>query len=293
LSVFIGSDANLYIDVLSVDEAFQGRIPEITYYDYSYIELNNTKVTLPATIAAAIEPNPNTNGYKLTTMPKYYSVRVLPQLNGATATNTYAGLPITQITINLGSLGTYTLYEEQLFQCWQNNSKRNDINFNQWQAMGTPILINPSIDLSSSNGIFQGVSSTGGIMFSATLTINNNNYVRSGATNYSNITGATSGSVFYIYEAFIQSGSCAIGQGSCSFRSTTMSENEFLVASDAGMVSNSAVKTSQGVKGGSLFGSLRGIFNSAHSALKTGSGSTASSSSERSFCSRWFWYVCW
>jgi hypothetical protein len=272
LSVSIGSQAELYIDVLSVDEAYQGRIPEITYYDYSYLELNNTPVGLPAAIATLSNPTTNTNGYKLTTMPKYYAMRIMPQLNGTAPTNTLAGLPITQITFQLGSLGNYTLEEEQLFQCWQNNSKRNDINYAQWVAMGTPILINPSIDLSSSNGIFQGVTQTGGIMFSATVTYNNNNYKQTGAANYSQLlgAGAATAAQFYIYEAFVQVGSCAIGQGSCSYRSTTMSENEFLTASDAGMVSSNAVKSSQGVKAGSLFGSLRGIFNGAHSVLKTG-----------------------
>jgi hypothetical protein len=108
-------------------------------------------------------------------------------------------------------------------------------------------------------------------MWSAQITFGNSNYKQTGATNYSQLVGGTDpNATFYIYEAFVQSGSCAIGQGSCSFRSTTMSENEFVVASDAGLVSNNAVKTSQGVKGGSLFGSLRGIFNGAHSVLKTG-----------------------
>jgi hypothetical protein len=272
LSVSIGSEAQLYIDVLSVDEAYQGRIPEISYYDYSYLELNNTPVNLPAAIATIANPTKTTNGFKLTTMPKYYAMRIMPQLSGTAATNTLAGLPITQITIQLGSLGNYTLLEEQLFQCWQNNSKRNDINYAQWVAMGTPILLNPSVDLSSSNGIFQGVTQTGGLMFSATVTFNNDNYKQSGAANYSQLlgAGAATAAQFYIYEAFVQVGSCAIGQGSCAYRSTTMSENEFLTASDAGMVSSSAIKTSQGEKAGSLFGSLRGIFNGAHNVLKTG-----------------------
>jgi hypothetical protein len=194
----------------------------------------------------------------------------MPQLNGIQATNSCAGFIVDQITIQLGSLGIYTLYQQQLFQCFKNNTGYLDLSFNAWVEMGCPMLLNVSVDVSSSQGIFQGITGTGGLMWSVDITYNTQNWVNTGSAAFSNITGSSIGGNFYVYEAFVQSGSCAIGQGSCSFRSTTMSENEFLVATDKGMVSNRSIQAASGEKGGSFFGSLRGILNGAHQAVKTG-----------------------
>jgi hypothetical protein len=265
------SNAQLYIDVLSVDEALTGKIPEVCYYDYHYLEYNNTSLTLTDNSVQTLkEASMSTNGYKLTTMPKYWFCRIMPQINGTVATNSLAGLIINQITIQLGSLGIYTLYQQQLYQCFKNNSGYLDVSYGQWVNMGCPILLNISVDVSSSQGIFQGITGTGGLMWSVDINYSTNNYVQTGVGNYSNITGANNAGQFYAYECFAQAGSCAIGQGSCSFRSTTMSENEFLVATEKGMMSNKAVQTMAGEKAGSLFGSLRGILNSAHHIAKTG-----------------------
>jgi hypothetical protein len=265
------SNAQLYIDVLSVDEALTGKIPEVCYYDYHYLEYNNTSLTLTDnTVQEVADASMSTNGYKLTTMPKYWFCRIMPQINGAVATNSYAGLVIRQITIQLGSLGIYTLYQQQLYQCFKNNTGYLDLSFGQWVNMGCPILLNISVDVSSSQGIFQGITGTGGLMWSVDISYSASNYKQTGTANFSNITGANNGGQFYAYECFVQAGSCAIGQGSCSFRSTTMSENEFLVATEKGMMSNKAVQTMAGEKAGSLFGSLRGILNSAHHVAKAG-----------------------
>jgi hypothetical protein len=271
LQCSIVGNANLYIDVLSVDEALTGKIPEIAYYDYHFLEYNNTALSLlDASIAAKITSTKSTNGYKLTTMPKYWMCRLMPQLNGIAATNSCAGFIVDQITIQLGSLGIYTLYQQQLFQCFKNNTGYLDLSFEAWVEMGCPMLLNISVDVSSSQGIFQGITGTGGLMWSVDIQYNTQNWVNTGAAAFSNITGTSTAGSFYVYEAFVQAGSCAIGQGSCSFRSTTMSENEFLVATERGMVSNQSIKASSGEKGGSFFGSLRGILNGAHQAVKTG-----------------------
>ena len=265
------ANAQLYIDVLSVDEALTGKIPEVCYYDYHYLEYNNTSmVILDNSVQTLKEASMSTNGYKLTTMPKYWFCRIMPQINGTVATNSLAGLVIKQITIQLGSLGIYTLYQQQLYQCFKNNTGYLDISFGQWVNMGCPILLNISVDVSSSQGIFQGITGTGGLMWSVDINYSTSNYVQTGTQNFSNITGANNAGQFYAYECFVQAGSCAIGQGSCSFRSTTMSENEFLVATEKGMMSNKALQTMAGEKAGSLFGSLRGILNSAHHIAKTG-----------------------
>lgn len=264
-------NANLYIDVLSVDEALTGKIPEIAYYDYHFLEYNNTSLPLADNgITAKIAGTKSTNGYKLTTMPKYWMCRIMPQLNGIAATNSCAGLVVDQITIQLGSLGIYTLYQQQLYQCFKNNTGYLDLSFNAWVEMGCPMLLNVSVDVSSSQGIFQGITGTGGLMWSVDITYNTQNWKNTGAALFSNITGTPIGGNFYVYEAFVQAGSCAIGQGSCSFRSTTMSENEFLVATDKGMVSNRSIQSASGEKGGSFFGSLRGILNGAHQVVRTG-----------------------
>ena len=261
--------AQLYIDVLSVDEALTGKIPEICYYDYHYLEYNNSPLALADNaILTAVPATLNTNGYKLTTMPKYYYLRIMPQINGTVATNTLAGFQIDQITIQLGALGTYTLLREQLWQCFKNNTGYLDLSFGQWEQMGCPICLNMSVDVSSSQGIFQGIQGTGGLMFSVAVNYNARNYLQTGAPLFSAITGATVAGQFYAYECFVQAGSVAIGQGSCNFRSTTMSENEFLVATERGMISNKAVQTSAGDSGGSFFGSLRGVLNSVHHVAK-------------------------
>lgn len=265
------ANAQLYIDVLSIDESLTGTIPEVAYYDYHYLEYNNTSLSLTNnTVQTATAASLSTNGYKLTTMPKYWFCRVMPQINGTVATNSLAGLVIDRITIQLGSLGIYTLYQEQLYQCFKNNTGYLDLSYGQWVNMGCPMLLNISVDVSSSQGIFQGITGTGGLMWSVDITYNNSNWLQTGIANYSQVTGATNAGQFYAYECYVQAGSCAIGQGSCNFRSTTMSENEFLVTTEKGMMSNKSVEAMSGEKAGSFFGSLRGILNSAHHVAKAG-----------------------
>lgn len=262
--------ASIYLDYLTVDVAKTGVLPRIAYYNFEFPEFNQTPFTKLVNTIGAVQtfPSTSTNSYKLTTMPKFYYCKVSPQVNGLSCANNMCGLPITQMTIQFGSFGLYTFVREQLWQCFKKNTGFLDMSYNQWVALGTPIVLQPAVDITSANEIFVGKMGDSGIMFQNSIQCTNENYANSGLTNYTDIGAPVS--AWYIYEVFVNSGSCQIGEGTCVFKNSTMSENEFVAASQDDLVSADAVKASQGAEGGSFLSSLKGVIHSARHVVRTG-----------------------
>jgi hypothetical protein len=172
------------------------------------------------------------------------------------------GLPIVQMTIQFGSFGQFTFDREQLWQCFQRNTGRTDMSFAQWVAVGTPVVLNPSLDITSNN-IFAGKQGDSGIMFQNNITCTNENYANSGLQNYSDAGCNPTASNWYIYECFVSAGSCQIGEGTAVFKNSTMTEAEF-VANAGDMVSEDSVKASQGgEEGGSFLSNLKTVLHGA------------------------------
>lgn len=262
--------ASLYLDYLTVDVAKTGMLPKISYYNFEFPEFNQTPFTKLANTIGAVQTfsSTSTNSYKLTTMPKYYYCKVSPQVNGLSCANNMCGLPISQMTIQFGSFGLYTFVREQLWQCFKKNTGFLDMSYAQWVAVGTPIVLQPAVDITSANEIFVGKMGDSGIMFQNSIQCTNENYANSGLTNYTDIGAPVN--AWFIYEVFVNSGSCQIGEGTCVFKNSTMTESEFVAATQDDLVSADAVKASQGAEGGSFLSSLKGVIHSARHVVRTG-----------------------
>jgi hypothetical protein len=262
--------ASIYLDYLTVDVSKTGLLPKIAYYNFEFPEFNQTPFTKLVNAIGAVQlfSSTTTNSYKLTTMPKYYYCKVSPQVQGLSCANNMCGLPISQMTIQFGSFGLYTFLREQLWQCFKKNTGFLDMSYAQWIAVGTPIVLQPAVDITSANEIFVGKMGDSGIMFQNSIQVTNENYANSGLTNYTDIGAPVN--AWYIYEVFVNSGSCQIGEGTCVFKNSTMSENEFVAASQDDLVSADAVKASQGAEGGSFLSNLKGVIHSARHVVRTG-----------------------
>ena len=260
--------ASLYLDYLTIDPLSTGPLPPICYYNYEFPDLNNTPYnSVPAVLTSRTAGfSQTTQSFKLSTMPKYYCLKVSPSYSSASCTNTIAGCPITTIQITFGSLGQFLFDREQLWQCFRRNSGNNDLTYQEWVAMGTPVLLQPAVDITSAGQLFQGKSGNSDIMFQNVVNFTMENYYDSfGTTNLNTALGLPANTQFplQVYEAFINSGNVAIGAGSCVWKNTTATEAEFVQALDKEKVSEEAVKTAAGLSAGSFMSSMRGLMHGA------------------------------
>lgn len=270
--------ANLYLDYLTVDTLKTGAIPPICYYNFEFPEFQQTPLPAISDTAAGSASNPigssyqmTTQSQKLSTMPKYYYLKLSPNFQGLTSTNNLCGFPIQQMTITFGSFGQYIFNREQLWQCFKKNTGKLDITYNQWVALGTPVILQPAVDITSSSDAFQGKTNDSGIMWQNNITYTAENYIQAagnaGGVNPKSIlatVGANVSANCFAYEVFVNSGSCQIGMGTCVFKNTTASEAEFAHAlSDKDMVSSDALAATQGAHGGSFLSSLKGVLHTA------------------------------
>jgi hypothetical protein len=268
--------ANLYLDYLTVDTLKTGTIPPVVYYNFEFPEFQQTPLAGLSDTAAGSASNPKgasyqmtTQSQKLSTMPKWYYCKLSPNFQGLTSQNNLCGFPIEQMTITFGSFGQYIFNREQLWQCFKKNTGRLDITYPQWVALGTPVILQPAVDITSASDAFQGKTNDSGIMWQNNITYTLENYIAAagnsaGATN--SILAATGIAVAncYAYEVFVNSGSCQIGMGTCIFKNTTASEAEFSRAlSNKDMVSSDALAASQGAQGGSFLSGLKGVLHTA------------------------------
>ena len=257
--------ASIYLDYLTVDISQTGSIPRTVFYNFDFPDFSQTTFTaLNNNVIGAVQTfsGVSTNSFKLTNMPKLYYLKISPQTQGLSCANNMCGLPIVQMTIQFGSFGQFTFDREQLWQCFQRNTGRTDMSFAQWVAVGTPVVLNPSLDITSNN-IFAGKQGDSGIMFQNNITCTNENYANSGLQNYSDAGCNPTAINWYIYECFVSAGSCQIGEGTAVFKNSTMTEAEF-VANAGDMVSEDSVKASQGGEsGGSFLSNLKTVLHGA------------------------------
>ena len=204
-----------------------------------------------------------TQAQKLTTMPKYYYVKLSPNVIGVRCKNNLAGFEIKQMTITFGTLGRFTFTQWQLWQLFKRNTGKLDISYAQWVALGSPCVIQPSTDIASSGDLFPGKENDAGIMFFNNITYCLDNYARAGITNLSTNCGIQNDQCF-AYEAWINNGNVQIGGGTCVFKNTTTNEAKFVQALDQNnLVSEDQLTAAQGAHAGSFFGTMKGLFHGA------------------------------
>lgn len=256
--------ASLYLDYLTVDTLKTGVLPPICYYNFEFPDFQQTALSgLNNTPALNTVYQMTTQSQKLSTMPKYYYCKLSPNFQGITSQNNTCGFPIRLMNITFGSFGQFIFDRQQLWQCFKKNTGKLDITFPQWVALGTPVVLQPAVDLTSASDAFQGKTNDSGIMWKNNISYDMDNYVAAGGGNLLANLGVDVNNCF-AYEAFINAGSCQIGMGTCIFKNTTASEAEFSVAlKDKDMVSADALSASQGVEGGSFLSGLKGVLHTA------------------------------
>lgn len=259
--------ANLYLDYLTVDTSKTGPLPAIAYYNYEFPEFQQT--LLSGLTDEPVGPGSyqqTTQSYKLSTMPKWYYVKLSPNIQGLKPQNNMCGFAITQMQIQFGSLGIFNFNREQLWIAFKRNTDNLDITYPQWVALGTPVILEPAIDIGAGAGdLFQGKTNDSGIMFQNTITYSLENYYNA-LPDGGSISADLGVDVAncYAYEVFVASGSCAIGMGTCVFKTTTCSEAEFLAALDSkDMVSQTALEAAAGAHGGSFMNKLKSVIHGA------------------------------
>lgn len=256
--------ANLYLDYLTVDTLKTGAIPPVCYYNFEFPEFQQTPLNgIPAAPSGYSSYQMTTQSQKLSTMPKYYYLKLSPNFQGLNCQNNTCGFAINQMTITFGSFGQYIFDRQQLWQFFKRNTGKLDISYPQWVALGTPVVLQPAVDITSASDAFQGKTNDSGIMWQNNITYTLENYANAiGVNNLSTI--GVSNTNCFAYEVFVNAGSCQIGMGTCVFKNTTASEAEFshaLAAKD--MVSEDALKATQGAQGGSFLSGLKGVLHTA------------------------------
>jgi hypothetical protein len=262
--------ANLYLDYLTVDTLKTGAIPPVCYYNFEFPEFQQTPLSgLPDKPTGSTSFQMTTQSQKLSTMPKYYYLKLSPNFQGLNSQNNTCGFTISQMTITFGSFGQYIFNRQQLWECFKKNTGKLDISYPQWVALGTPVILQPAVDITSASDAFQGKTNDSGIMWQNNITYSMENYVaavgnQNAATNsIKTILGVDVANCF-AYEVFVNSGSCQIGMGTCIFKNTTASEAEFSHAlSSKDMISADALSASQGAHGGSFLSGLKGVLHTA------------------------------
>ena len=188
----------------------------------------------------------NSNSFKLTTLPAFYNMKVMPSVVGVGAKNLLCGFPITNLQITYGSYGIYIFDQEQLWICYQRNTGNNGVSFRQWVALGTPVCLSGN-DMTNC-GAFPGVSGIGGVMWSVQVQCNAQNYVDVGLNGLTAQIGGC-----FLTECFSLCGSLSIGTGSAVFRTSTINMATFDELSQHAVVSESAVSASQSGTDGAGF----------------------------------------
>jgi hypothetical protein len=194
----------------------------VAYYDYAAHEVNLTTLSTinfgdPAVSKAC-------NAFKLTTIPKFYWVKAQPNTSALLPKNLLCGFPITQLQVNYGSYGIYVFNRAQLWIAYCRNTQQIDLSYRQWVALGTPVCLSPTLDMSSASS-FAGVDGVGGLMWQSTITFDTNNYTSVGLIDVAsaNITATNCN----IIELYVMQGSLAIGNGSAVFKNSTINMATF------------------------------------------------------------------
>lgn len=250
--------ANLELNFITPDQSLTP-IPAVCSYNYDFPDLQSTAhaVTIPADYASV--GTVSTNSQKLSTIPKLYGLRICQNISGRNELNSNsAGFPITQCSIQYGSYGTYTFNRVELWRLFCKNAPEAGLTYNQWVQLGTPVLINPSLDMTG-NASFAGMQDAS-VMWSNSISYTSENFANAGG--YGNAaSGVTPASVF-AYEIFIQSGSVSIGNGTAVFKDTSTTQAALVSALQEKDAPSDAALTGQDA-GKGLFSSIKNVFHAA------------------------------
>jgi hypothetical protein len=258
--------AQLIINYLSVD-VVEHPIPSVAFYDYCAHEVNLTTFGL-GTINGDVQKAVSCSAFKLTTIPKFYWIKAQPSVNGLLPKNLVCGFPIETLQINYGSYGIYIFNRSQLWLAYCRNTQQTNLSYHQWVALGTPVCLQPSLDMSSASS-FAGVDGIGGIMMQTTVSFDTSNYNNVGLTNpvNSNFDPLTC----QVVEIYVLQGSLAIGNGSAVFKNSTVNMATFdELGANRVAVSDAVVANSQGSGesgGGFGWGSVKGLLSSGAKSL--------------------------
>ena len=250
--------AKLLINYLTVD-VVDHPIPNPAFYDWYQVDVNTTTLSSIPAIGASPAPlgNQSCNSYKLTTIPKFYWLKLMPEVSAVKAHNLMCGFPIESLQITYGSYGQFIFTRDQLYYTYRRNTGHTGISYEQWVNLGCPVCINPSLDMCSANS-FSGESNLGGLMFQSVVKYTLENY-NTANTNLA----ACDITTCLAYELFVTQGSCAIGNGVAVFKNSSLSMEEFAQLSDRQpVVSENVVAASQMDGGKFNFGSFKSILNS-------------------------------
>jgi len=258
--------AKLILNYLSVD-VVEHPIPSVSYYDYSAHEVNLSKIPASAVLFSKATQSLACNAFKLTTIPKFYWVKLAPSTTAIESRNLMAGFPISTLQINYGSYGIYVFNRTQLWVAYCRNTQQTNLSYHQWVALGTPICLQPSLDMSSASS-FAGVDGIGGLMWQSTITFSMSNYADAGvAQAEAKFDVATCNAI----EIYVMQGSLAIGNGSAVFKNSTVNMATFdELGANRIAVSDAAVANSQGSGesgGGFGWGSVKGLLSSGAKSL--------------------------
>ena len=250
LTIITIKSANLIINYMSVD-VVDHPIPAVAYYDYSAHEINLTTLTTSPVVMDDVQKSQSCNAFKLTTIPKFYWIKVSPNTSALLPKNLLCGFPITQLQVNYGSYGIYVFNRAQLWVAYCRNTQQIDLSYRQWVALGTPVCLSPTLDMSSASS-FAGVDGVGGLMFQSTVNYNCTNYLDVGLpTSNANITATNCN----VIEMFVMQGSLAIGNGSAVFKNSTINMTTFdELGQHSVAISDSSLAQATGGNDGAGFG---------------------------------------
>ena len=254
--------ANLLLNYLTID-VVDHPISNPSYYDWYSVDVNNTNCkALDAGFTAV--PNQSLQSFKLTTIPKYYWLKIMPNVGaGVKPKNLLTGFPITSLKITYGSYGTFIFSQVQLYLCYRRNTQATGVSYAQWLALGTPVCLNPSLDMCSASS-FSGESNLGGLMWSAQVAYNFDNINDLDGVDWEDF-DLEAGNVPLAYELFITQGSAAFGNGVAIFKNSSVSIEEFsALAKSQPIVSENVVSASQNHSegGGVSFGGFKSLLSS-------------------------------
>jgi len=249
--------ANLELNFITPDQSLTP-IPAVCSYNYDFPDLQSSAhaVTIAADYASVGQVS--TNSQKLSTIPKLYGVRICQNISGRNELNSNgAGFPISQMTIQYGNFGNYTFNRVELWRLFCKNAPEAGLTYNQWVQLGTPVLINPTLDLTG-NGVFAGMQGDASVMWSNTISYTSENFANAGGYPAADITPAA----VFAYEIFIQSGSVSIGNGTAVFKDTSTTQAALVGALQEKDAPSDAALTGQD-SGKGLFSSIKNVFHAA------------------------------
>jgi hypothetical protein len=250
-------EAKLELNFITPDQSLTP-IPAVCSYNYDFPDLQSTAHAVTIAADTASVGQVFTSSQKLSTVPKLYGVRICQSISGRNELNSNgAGFPISQMTIQYGNFGNYTFNRVELWRLFCKNAPEAGLTYNQWVQLGTPVLINPTLDMTG-NGVFAGMQGDASVMWSNTISYTSENFYNAGGYPAAGITPAS----VFAYEIFIQSGSVSIGNGTAMFKDTSTTQAALVGALQEKDAPSDAALTGQD-SGKGLFSSIKNVFHAA------------------------------